>query len=121
MKDTDAINNMLFFKLIENSIFTYRQIQIIYNFSIHSKRSNEISSGAYYRQVQQTRMKLKKICYSIMLLNLLNLLNTNQLSALTSIIDQLRLLNDNHEKYHKEDITNVMDVIDEMVNKVINL
>jgi hypothetical protein len=121
LKDTGDINNMLFFKLIENSIFTHRQIQIIYNFSINSKRSYEISSGAYYRQVKQTRMKLKKICYSIMLLNLMNLLNTKQMSALTSIIDQLRLLNDNHEKYHKDDLTNVMNVIDEMIIKVINL
>lgn len=56
-----------------------------------------------------------------MLLNLMNLLNTKQMSALTSIIDQLRLLNDNHEKYHKDDLTNVMNVIDEMIIKVINL
>ncbi len=121
MKDTDDINNMLFLKLIENSIFTHRQIQIIYNFNNNAKRTNEISSGAYYRQVKQSRTKLKKICYSIMLLNLLNLLNNNQISALTSIINQLRILNDNHDKYHKNDITSIMNVIEEMVNKVINL
>lgn len=121
MTNTDTINNTLFSKLIENSIFTHRQIQIIYNFSHKTKRSNEISSGAYYRQVKQTRLKLKRICYSIMLLNLMNLLTTNQISTLTSIISQLRLLNDNNEKYHKNDITNVMDIIDEMINKVINL
>jgi hypothetical protein len=56
-----------------------------------------------------------------MLLNLMNLLTTNQISTLTSIISQIRLLNDNNEKYHKNDITNVMDIIDEMINKVINL
>jgi len=121
MKDTNDINNMLFLKLIENSIFTHRQIQIIYNFNNKGKMTNEISTGAYYRQVKQSRMKVKKICYSIMLLNMMNLLNNNQISALTTIINQLRILNDKHNKYHKNDITNVMNVIEQMINKVINL
>jgi hypothetical protein len=120
MKDIDPINNMLFYKLIQNSIFTPRQIQIICNFRNNHERIGDISSGAYYREVKQSKVKLKKICYSIMLLDLMNVMDSNQITALIPIISQLRILNEGKNNYHKNNINRVMDVIDEMVNRVIN-
>ena len=121
MKDIDPINNVLFYKLIQNSIFTPRQIQIIYNFRNDDKRIGDISSGAYYREVNQSKVKLKKICYSIMLLDLMNVMGSNQITALNPIISQLRTLNEGQDNYHKNNINRVIDVIDEMVNRVINM
>jgi hypothetical protein len=121
MKDIDPINNILFHQLIQNSIFTPRQIQIICNFRNNDKRIRDISSGAYYREVNQSKVKLKKICYSIMLLNLMNIMGSNQITALNPIISQLRILNENQDIYHKNNINRVMDVIDELVNRVVNM
>ncbi|VFJ14013.1 conserved protein of unknown function [Candidatus Nitrosocosmicus franklandus] len=121
MEDIDPIKNILFYKLIENSIFTPRQIQIIYNFTNSHKMIKNISSGAYYREVRQSKEKLKKICYSIILLDLMNIFNSNQLASLNPIISQLRTLNENHVDYHEESIDSIMDVIDQVVNQVIKM
>jgi hypothetical protein len=121
MEDIDPINNMLFYKLIQNSIFTPRQIQIICNFRNNDKRIRDISSGAYYREVKQSKVKMKKICYSIMLLDLMNVMGSNQITALNPIISQLRNLNEGQNNYHKNNINRVIDVIDELVNRVINM
>ena len=121
MKNIEPINNMLFYKLIQNSIFTPRQIQIIYNFRNNDKRIRDISSGAYYREVKQSKIKLKKICYSIMLLDLTNIMGSNQITALNPVISQLRTLSEGHDIYHKNNINKVVGVIDEMVSRVINM
>ena len=121
MKDIDPINNMLFYKLIQNSIFTPRQIQIIYNFKNNDKRIQDISSGAYYREVKQSKIKLKKICYSIMLLDLLNIMGSDQIIVLNPVISQLRILSEGYDNYHKNNINKVVGVIDEMVNRAINM
>ena len=121
MEDTDPIKNILFLHLVENSIFTPRQIQIIYNFTNNGKRINEISSGAYYREVGQSKLKLKKICYSIMLLDLMDVVGSNQIAALYPIISQLRTLLESHNNYHKDQLNRIMTVIDEMINRVISM
>jgi hypothetical protein len=121
MEHPDPIKNILFHKLIEKSIFTPRQIQIIYSFTNNGKRINEISSGAYYREVGQSKLKLKKICYSIMLLDLMDVVGVNQIAALYPMTNQLRTLHESHHNYHKDNVNRIMTVIDEMVNRVIKV
>ncbi len=82
-------NSLLLEKIIEKSTFTNRQIQIIYNIQNKEGRLEEISSGAYYREVKQCKNKLRKLFYSIVLLNLMEILDKEQLITLTSIVDKL--------------------------------
>ena len=121
MENKVDINNLFLFKLIEKSLFTNRQIQIIYNLKNKEKRPKEISSGAYYREVKQSKTKLQKLFYSILLLNLIKVMNDNQTTTLNSIIDKLRSLEDNHAKYHDKETNNVINVIDDLINRMIQM
>ena len=119
MENTNVINNTLFIKLIENSIFTNRQMQIILNIRNNEKRISDISSGAYYRESKQSKTKLKKLYYSVMLLYLLEIIDDNKLTTLNKITRQLKLIDYNHDERHTNDISRIANVIEEMVNKMI--
>ena len=67
MKNDISENNLLISKIIENSLFTNRQIQIIYNIYNNKKRTDNITSGAYYREVKQCRDKIRKLYYTFIL------------------------------------------------------
>ncbi len=121
MENKEDINNIFLSKLVEKSLFTPRQIQIIYNFKNKEKRLKEISSGAYYREVSQSKIKLRKLFYSILLLNLINVMNNDQVIALNSLLDKLRILENNHIKYHDKEINRVINVIEDVINKIINI
>ncbi len=117
-------NNLLFTKFIENSIFTERQIQIIYRIKNKEGRIKEISSGAYYREVKQSKIKIKRLFYSIMLMNLLNIVNHEQLLTLNSVISKISILSDknhNYDKYHDKDILYMFKVIEELIDRMIYL
>jgi len=90
-------------------------------FKNKEKRPKEISSGAYYREVKQSKTKLQKLFYSILLLNLIKVMNDNQTTTLSSIIDKLRNLQDNPTKYHDKEINNVINVIEDLINRIIDM
>ena len=46
MNNNQVENNLLLLKIVENSAFTERQIQIIYNIYNREERLKEITSGA---------------------------------------------------------------------------
>ncbi len=119
MNNNKIENNLLLLKIIENSTFTGRQIQIIYNIYNREERLKEITSGAYYREVKQCKNKIKKLYYSFILLNLLDIFNNEQLLTLNSVIDKLYRLQNNHEKYHENNIEAVMNIIDQMIDKML--
>ena len=121
MENKEDINNLFISKLIEKSLFTNRQIQIIYNFKNKEKRPKEISSGAYYREVKQSKIKLRKFFYSILLLNLINVMNHNEITALNSMTNKLSMLEDSHAKYHDKEINNVINVIEDLINRIIDM
>jgi len=121
MENKEDINNLFISKLIEKSLFTNRQIQIIYNFKNKEKRPKEISSGAYYREVKQSKIKLRKFFYSILLLNLINVMNDNQITVLNSMTNKLSMLEDSHAKYHDREINNVINVIEDLINRIIDM
>lgn|SRR6185437_852548 len=113
-------NNILISKIIENSLFTNRQIQIIYNIYNNEKKPKEITSGAYYREVKQCRYKIRKLYYTFILFNLLNILKNEQFETINSIVDKLHKLNDNHDKYHDSDLNTVINIVDQLLNKILS-
>lgn len=121
MENVKDINNLLISKFIENSLFTSRQIQIIYKIKKKEKKIEGISSGAYYREVKQSKTKLAKLIYSILLLNLLGIINTDQIITLESILSKLNALDYNHDVYHDKDLLRVMNVIEDLIERMINI
>jgi hypothetical protein len=74
------------------SSFTNRQLSIIYNrIDKHSSREN-ISAGAYYRQLKQCRTKIKSLLYSILLLRLCGALDGEAIITLDKIALQLDVM-----------------------------
>ena len=74
------------------SLFTDRQISIIYNRIIKQSSRENISAGAYYRQVKQCRIKIKSVLYSILLLRLCGALDREAMISLDKIALQLDVM-----------------------------
>jgi hypothetical protein len=121
MSNSNIQNNLLLMKIIENSTFTGRQIQIIYKIYNKEERLKDISSGAYYREVKQCKIKLRKFYYSILLLNLIGIINSEQLITINSIINKLSLIKNNHDKYHDKNIEPVINIIEQLLDKLLLL
>lgn len=119
MSITNNVNNSLLIKIIEKSIFTKRQIQIIYKIYNKEERLKEISSGAYYREVKQCKYKIRKLYYSFILLNLMEILDKEQLITLNSVVDKLNRIQNNHDKHHDINIKSVIDIIEQLLDKML--
>ena len=90
--DSNSKSNSLFTELQRRSSFTDRQLSIIYNkMAKHSSLEN-ISAGAYYRQLKQCRTKIKSLLYSILLLRLCGALDGEAIITLDKIALQLDVM-----------------------------
>jgi hypothetical protein len=85
-------SNNFFGEFQRKSIFTDRQISIIYNRIIKQSSHENISAGAYYRQVKQCRIKIKSVLYSILLLRLSGALDRDSMITLDKIALQLDVM-----------------------------
>ena len=111
---------------IEKNLFTKKQISIIYNkISIRdpSISNNQMSPGAYYRQVKQCRKKYDQLIYTIILFRLLNLIDTNTMGTIELLVKQIskisqRDLHHNATKIVSSDITIVIEEILRKINKI---
>ena len=114
---------------IEKNLFTKKQISIIYNkinirdSSISSIPNNQMSPGAYYRQVKQCRKKYDQLIYTIILFRLLNLIDTNTMGTIELLVKQIskisqRDLHHNATKIVSSDITIVIEEILRKINKI---
>ena len=133
MYSTDASAGLKFTDLvdlfIEKNLFTKKQISIIYNkinirdSSISSIPNNQMSPGAYYRQVKQCRKKYDQLIYTIILFRLLNLIDTNTMGTIELLVKQIskisqRDLHHNTTKIVSNDITIVIEEILRKINKI---
>ena len=111
--------NSLLMNIIQNSTLTKRQIQIIYNINNKEKRPENITSGAFYREKRQCKNKLKKIYFSIIILNLMDILKDEHINTLISIADKILQLQNNYSKHHDNNVKPVINIIEELVNKML--
>jgi len=116
-------NFYLFDKIIEKSLFTNRQISIIYNKSTGGKIHKRISSGAYYRQIKQCRVKIESLLYSVLLLRSLNIIDNKTMNVIESVVIQLNSLSENTENHITSNNiqSDVIDVIDKIIKKSISI
>jgi hypothetical protein len=105
---------------IANSIFTKKQTSIIHNKILKVKPSDNITSGAYYRQLGQCRNKTRKVVYSLLLLRLLNVIDTEASSVLDQLNAQLNvILNKRSDEIDSTSLDSVISLIDNVITKLV--
>ena len=112
--------------LIKKNLFTKKQISIIYNkFNnpISNRSKNNLSAGAYYRQIKQCRKKYDQLIYTLVLFRLLNFIDNSTMETIQSIITQLEKIshndiNHNSMKIVPNDIVIVIEKIMRKINKI---
>jgi hypothetical protein len=105
---------------IINSIFTQKQISIIYNKMLKGKPTQNMTSGAYYRQLGQCRNKIRKAVYTLLLLRLLNVIDTETFSTLDQLNNQSNvILKKQSDEIDVASLNNVIVLIDNVIRKLV--
>jgi hypothetical protein len=105
---------------VVNSILTEKQTSIIYNKIMKSKPSKKMTSGAYYRQLGQCRMKIRKIVYTLLLLRLFSVLDVGTFSVLDQLNNQLNVMLDKpSDEIDTTTLSNVISLVDDVIAKLI--
>jgi len=115
---TVNFNNILR-KIIEKSLFTERQIEIILNRRGLTENKFDITKGAYYRQVSQSRNKLMALFYSVVLLRGLEVLSPKDIAVMSRLAEQVTVIKDGDVFPERED--QVIDVIDGVIRQTCNM
>jgi hypothetical protein len=125
-KDGLEFNDLLN-RLIEKNLFTKKQISIIYNkVNLHTSNvsndqlSNQLSAGAYYRQVKQCRKKYDRFIYTILLFRLLNLIDNTSIQTIESMVNQLEKIS-RHDIHHNSPeivLNDIIIVIEEILGRI---
>lgn len=92
MIQSNSNSDAFYSEIIKKSLFTDRQISIIYKRVNSHTTVENISPGAYYRQLKQCRLKIKATLYSILLLKLCGALDNQAMVALERIATQLDVM-----------------------------
>lgn len=124
MGDTNSNSNALYAQLVVNSIFTPRQISIILNQLKGSSKPENISSGAYYRQVKQCKEKVRSLLFSVVLLQSIGIVKTDSSVMLSKLAEQLSVifsLDDSSDVVPKINEEDVMYVINEVIKRISSL
>lgn len=116
--ERDSYNFNSFYKHINaNSLFTDRQIDIICRRLENKGTIENISSGAYYRQVKQSRTKIVRLLYSIILLKSVGVLDQETFFAIEKMISQIKVMLDQKTSDNSQ-VESVITVIDQLVKRM---
>jgi len=123
MADAKSNSNDLYAYLIENSLFTPRQLSIISKKLQGGGRAPNISSGAYYRQVKQCRDKVNAVLYSMILLQSTGIVQPEALSAIGRLAEQLGVIfsKEGSDVAGRLSVADVMSVIEQLVKRISKL
>jgi hypothetical protein len=115
--------NIIYKDILANSLFTDRQMCIIYESLVKRKSVGGISRGAYYRQLKQCRHKIVGILYSILLLQSIGAIDHQSLSILQRLCESFSVMS----KEGQSDVTstnqmeNVIFILKNTLNKMCNV
>jgi hypothetical protein len=120
MNKYESYFNIIYKEIIANSLFTERQIDIIYNRLSHQAVPENISRGAYHRQLKQCRNKIVGILYSVLLLKSIGAIDQQTLSLLGTMCDQLAVMLDKVDSDipHNKVTDNVISTINGILKKM---
>jgi len=123
MTDVKSNSNNLYGHLVANSLFTSRQLSIISKKLQGGGRAQNISSGAYYRQVGQCREKVNAVLYSMILLQSTGIVQPETLTALSRLVEQLRVIfaSESSDVASRLSVNDVISVIDQLVKRMSKL
>lgn len=107
--------NNIIRQIIKKSLFTERQIEIILNHKNMVETNFNISKGAYYRQLGQSRNKLMRFYYSIILLRGLGIILPDDIDVMSRLSEQVSVIKDSDVFPEKEQ--QVIEVIDKLVRR----
>ena len=107
--ESSNFNNVLK-EIIKKSLFTERQIEIILKHKNLKEIEFNISKGAYFRQVSQSRNKLIGFCYSIILLQGLGVLLPDDVDVMSRLSEKVAVIqNSDVFPEREQQIMSVMD------------
>lgn len=124
MAASDSNSNNLYAYIVANSLFTPRQLSIISKRLQGSGKAENISSGAYYRQVRQCREKVAAVLYSMILLQSTGVIQPDTLMTLGRLADQLGVIfasESSDISSGEQRINDVMSVIDQLIKRMSKL
>jgi hypothetical protein len=106
-------------EIIKNSLFTERQIEIILNHKNLLDVKFEISRGAYFRQVSQSRNKLQSFYYSIILLRGLGIILPDDIDVISRLSEQITVIQNSDVFPEREQ--QIIDVMYKTIQKVVGM
>jgi hypothetical protein len=121
MKEAQSNSYDIYSHIIENSLFTNRQIDIICKKSKKIDRPTNMTAGAYYRQIKQCKKKVTRLLYSLLLLRSLNMVDTQTLFAIERLSEQLTVIfsnksSDISQSYQSNSVTFAIDELIKRMN-----
>ena len=113
MAEVEGYNfNKIMKEIIKKSLFTERQIEIILNRKNLLESKFNISKGAYFRQVSQSRNKLISFYYSMILLRGLGIFLQDDIDVISRLSEQISVIQDGGVFPEREEqIIGVMDKV----------
>ena len=121
--DPQSNSSTIYAYLVANSLFTPRQLSIISKRLQGGGKVENISSGAYYRQVKQCRKKVFSVLYSMILLQSTGIVQLEASATLSRLAEQLTVIfaSGDRDVTSKLNVNDVIYVIDEMVKRMSKL
>ncbi|HZD82340.1 MAG TPA: hypothetical protein VE076_05615 [Nitrososphaeraceae archaeon] len=120
MVEQETNFNNVYEDIITKSFFTERQIYIISKRLINKNKLEDISSGAYYRQLKQCQDKVISLLYSILLLRALRVVDEQTLSIIDGLADQIAVIlsTKNSDVRFRENKQSVMSVLEQIIKRM---
>jgi hypothetical protein len=121
--DPQSNSSIIYAHLLANSLFTPRQLSIISKRLQGGGKIENISSGAYYRQVKQCRKKVLSVLYSMILLQSTGIVQLETSAALSRLTEQLAVIfaSGDRDVTSKLNVNDVIYVIDETIKRMSEL
>ncbi len=122
MDAKDFKYNRLIRFLLERSLISKGQFEIIYTRKVMSKgsgydvKNRSRSRGAYYRLLGQSRSKIESILYSILLLVAIDALDKRSLHVMQQLIEQISIIAS--RDIDDADVNDVISIIQELVKHI---
>lgn len=111
-------NNEILNFIIERSLFTSKQFDIISKRSRGEYPVQQRSRGAYYRLLKQSRDKLSGLIYSILLLQLAGLLDEQTKNVLDRLVKQVAVTQSSDiDEQVARDVIRVMEEVVRRISK----
>jgi hypothetical protein len=116
-------SNQILTQLVANSLFTPKQVAIIYNRAHGGSRPPNTTSGAYFRQVKQCQDKVQAVLYSAILLQSTDAVEVQGLAVLSQLAEQLRVIfvPEARDILPPERLESVMSVMSQVIKRVSRL